>query len=126
MTDRGCRRTKTGSGWTKTEQLCNRRLRNVSGAGRTVDPPSETVGGPHERGLAGSLLHPWVMTAIWIALFGLLAFALVRRHGWEYVPLVLLLGVGRFYASGMVIGDFADGLTLVSFAGVWLVSGKTR
>ena len=98
----------------------------MSGAGRTVDPPSETVGCPHDGGLASSLLHPCVMTAIWIAIFGLLAFALVRRHGWEYVPLVLLLGVGRFYASGMAIGDYADGLTLVSFAGVWLVSGKTR
>ncbi len=98
----------------------------MCGAGPTVDPPLETVGRPDDRGLAGCLLHPWVMTAMWIALFGLLAVALVRRHGWEYVPLVLLLGVGRFYASGMAIGDFADGLTLVSFAGVWLISGKTE
>lgn len=65
------------------------------------------------------------MTAIWIALLALLVVALVRRHGWEYVPLVILIGVGRFYVSEMAISDIADGLSLVSFAGVWLASGKT-
>jgi hypothetical protein len=75
--------------------------------------------------MAGSLLKSWSMTAIWIALLAILVVALVRRHGWEYVPLVILIGVGRFYASGMAIGEMTDGLALVSFAGVWLVSGKT-
>ena len=50
------------------------------------------------------------MTAIWIALLALLVVALIRRHGWEYVPLVILIGVGRFYASEMAIGD-GDGRT---------------
>ena len=72
------------------------------------------------------MLGSWSMTTVWLALFGLLAIALVRRHGWEYVPLVILLGAGRFYASGMAVSELADGLTLVSFAGVWLVSGRTQ
>ena len=66
------------------------------------------------------------MTAVWLAILSLLVVALVRRHGWEYVPLVVLIGVGRFFASGMAVGDMADGLALVSFAGVWLVSGRTE
>ena len=85
----------------------------------------KTAGEPSDYGMAGSLLKSWSMTAIWIALLAILVVALVRRHGWEYVPLVILIGVGRFYASGMAIGEMTDGLALVSFAGVWHVSGKT-
>ena len=85
----------------------------------------KTAGEPSDYGMAGSLLKSWSMTAIWIALLAILVVALVRRHGWEYAPLVILIGVGRFYASGMAIGEMTDGLALVSFAGVWLVSGKT-
>ena len=72
------------------------------------------------------MLSSWSMTAVWLALLGLLVVALVRRHGWEYVPLVVLIGVGRFFASSMAVGNMADGLALVSFAGVWLVSGRTE
>ena len=50
---------------------------------------------------------------------------LIRRHGWEYVPVLLFLGVGRWYASGLSLGLAADGLTLFAFAGVWVVSKKT-
>ena len=85
----------------------------------------KTAGEPSDYGMAGSLLKSWSMTAIWIALLAILVVALVRRHGWEYAPLVILIGVGRFYASGMAIGEMTDGLALVSFAGVRLVSGKT-
>ncbi len=119
MSIRNCRRTKTDSfviGYSETLAAL---------LGRSIYRP-ETAGGPNDREMAGSLLKSWSMTAIWIALLTLLVVALVRRHGWEYVPLVILIGVGRFYASGMAIGDVTDGLALVSFAGVWLVSGKTE
>ena len=56
----------------------------------------------------------------------MLLVALVRRHGWEYVPLVIFLGVGRWYASDLAISEIADGVSPLSFAGVWLVSGKTQ
>ena len=66
------------------------------------------------------------MPTLWIGFFAMLLVALVRRHGWEYVPLVLFLGVGRWYASDLAISDIADGVSLLSFAGVWLVGGKTQ
>ena len=66
------------------------------------------------------------MQTLWIGFFVMLLVALVRRHGWEYVLLVLFLGVGRWYASDLSISDIADGVSLLSFAGVWLVSGKTQ
>ena len=67
-----------------------------------------------------------LVTTVWIAFFAMLLVALVRRHGWEYVPVVIFLGVGRWYASDMAISDVADGLSLLSFAGVWVISGKTQ
>lgn len=66
------------------------------------------------------------MAALWIGFFVMLLMAMVRRHGWEYVPLVIFLGVGRWYTSDLAISDVTDGLSLLSFAGVWLVSGKTE
>lgn len=66
------------------------------------------------------------VTVLWIAFFAMLVVALVRRHGWEYVPVVIFLGVGRWYTSDMAVGDIADGVSLLSFAGVWVISGKTR
>ena len=65
------------------------------------------------------------MGTVWLALFGLLLVIVVRRHGWEYVPLVIFLGVGRWYVSGMAIGVTADGLSIVAFAGLWVVTGRT-
>ena len=117
---RYCRRTKTDSfviGYSETLAAL---------AGRSIYRP-KTAGGPNDREMAGSLLKSWSMTAIWIALFALLVVALgstprmgIRAAGDPH------WGRGRFCASGMAIGDVTDGLTLVSFAGVWLVSGKTE
>ena len=76
--------------------------------------------------MADSLLNPSAMGTLWLVFFGFLLLALVRRHGWEYVPIVVFLGVGRWYVSDLAIGDIANGLSLLSFAGIWLVSGKTQ
>lgn len=65
------------------------------------------------------------MDAVWLGSLGLMLLTLIRRHGWEYVPVLLFLGVGRWYASGLSLGLAADGLTLFAFAGVWVVSKKT-
>ena len=66
------------------------------------------------------------MEVIWIGTFALLAISLIRRHGWEYVPIVILLGIGRWYGTEMGAGGLADGVTLASFAGIWFVTARTR
>ena len=57
---------------------------------------------------------------------GLLTCSLIRRHGWEYVPLVILMGVGRWYAADVAVGPILDTLAVVLTAGVWVISLKTR
>lgn len=66
------------------------------------------------------------MSIAWIAFLGLLILRLVRRHGWEYVPVLLLIAGVRWYAGGDVQAGLADGLTLASVAGVWVITGITR
>ena len=66
------------------------------------------------------------MGSLWIVFFGFLLVALVRRHGWAYVPVVIFLGIGRWYVSDLDISGAVNGLSLLSFAGVWLVSGRTE
>lgn len=66
------------------------------------------------------------MTIAWVAFLGLLVVKLVRRHGWEYVPILLLIAGIRWYAGDQVQAGLADGLTLASVAGVWMVTGITR
>ena len=66
------------------------------------------------------------MGTVWLASFALLLVGLIRRHGWEYVPLVVFLGLGRWWASDLAFSEVADGLSLLSFAGVWIVSSKTQ
>ncbi len=65
------------------------------------------------------------MGVVWLPVFGLLALALVRRHGWEYVPLVVLLAASRGYAETQQIGALGDGLALVGMSAIWVVSGIT-
>ena len=67
-----------------------------------------------------------MVDVLWIGVFVLLAIALIRRHGWEYVPVIMLLAAGRWYTSGMAVENLADGVTLASFAGIWFVTAKTR
>ncbi len=67
-----------------------------------------------------------MVDVIWIGVFALIALSLIRRHGFEYVPVIILLGVGRWYTSGMAVEGLAESVTLASFAGIWFVAGKTR
>ena len=76
--------------------------------------------------MAACLPETLMVDVLWVGVFALLAIALVRRHGWEYVPIVILLAGGRWYASGMAVGGLADSVTLASLAGVWFVTAKTR
>ena len=83
-------------------------------------------GAPATVVLADFLPYSSTVTVPWIAFFAMLLVALVRRHGWEYVPVVIFLGIGQWYASDLAISNVAEGASLLSFAGVWVISGKTR
>ena len=92
--------------------------------GRRVAAAQESA--PATVALVNFLPYSSTVTVPWIAFFAMLLVALVRRHGWEYVPVVIFLGIGQWYASDLAISDIADGVSLLSFAGVWVISGKTR
>ncbi len=66
------------------------------------------------------------MNFLWVGFLSLLVIKLVKRHGWEYVPVLMLVAGVRWYAGDHLMGGLADGLTLTSIAGVWLVTGITR
>ena len=66
------------------------------------------------------------MTLLWTGFIALLVLKLIRRHGWEYVPVLLIVAGVRWYAGDNVQAGMADGLTLASVAGVWLITGFTR
>ena len=65
------------------------------------------------------------MNIVWVTLFVLLVLALVRRHGWEYVPPVVLIAFGRWFASDLGIGQFADLVMLGVLGMVWMISART-
>ncbi len=64
------------------------------------------------------------MTAILYAFTGLFLLRLIKRHGWEYVPLVLLAFGGWLYMGGQGQGGFADAVLLAAMAGIHLVTRK--
>ena len=66
------------------------------------------------------------MSFLWIGFLALLALKLISRHGWEYVPVLLIVAGVRWYAGDNVQAGMADGLTLASVAGVWVITGITR
>ena len=65
------------------------------------------------------------MALTWLGFSGLFVIALVRRHGWEYVPIVVLIAFGRWYISGRPTGGSADLLALLSFAALWMIAKRT-
>ena len=55
------------------------------------------------------------MQLLWVASLSLFVVTIIRRHGWEYVPLVVLLGVARWYTDTRQYGGaLADGFFLAS------------
>ena len=66
------------------------------------------------------------MAFVWVAFLVLLMIKLIRRHGWEYIPVLLIVAGVRLYTGDTVPGGIADALALVSVAGIWLVTGFTR
>jgi hypothetical protein len=64
------------------------------------------------------------MTAMLYAFTGLFLLRLIKSHGWEYVPLVLLAFGGWTYMGGQGQGGLADALLLSAVAGIHLVTRK--
>ncbi len=64
------------------------------------------------------------MTALFCGFIALFGLRLVRRHGWEYVPLLLLAVEGWVYLGSHGRSALADPAVLTAVAGIHLVTRK--
>ena len=63
------------------------------------------------------------MTAVWFGFVGLFILRLVKRHGWEYVP-VVVLAFGLWWYFGNRAGNLGDGMLLTAVTGVHFVTRR--
>ena len=49
---------------------------------------------------------------------------LIKRHGWEYVPVVLVAFAASWYFGGLGSAGLADGVLFSAIAGVHLVTRR--
>ena len=61
---------------------------------------------------------------MWCGFVGLFLVRLIKRHGWEYVPLVLFAVVAGWYHGNQATGGLEDGILLSTLAGVYFVTLK--
>lgn len=59
------------------------------------------------------------MTVLWCGFIGLFILRLVKNHGWEYVPLVLLV-----FGTWWQWDQFSDEMLLAAISGVYFVTRK--
>ena len=64
------------------------------------------------------------MTVMVSAFIGLFVLQLIKRHGWEYVPLLLVAFGGWVYVGSQGLGGLADPALLTAVAGIHLVTRK--
>ncbi len=64
------------------------------------------------------------MTLLWSGFVGLFILRLIKRHGWEYVPIVLFAFGAWWYFGSHAPGGLGDGLMLTAITGVHLVTRK--
>lgn len=62
------------------------------------------------------------MTLLWFSVFGGFVVRLIRQHGWEYVPLVVLSFAARVYDPGQAL--IWDSLALATMGGIWIVTRR--
>ena len=60
---------------------------------------------------------------LWCGFVGLFLLRLIKRHGWEYVP-VVLLAFGAWWYFGNQAGGLGDGVLLTAITGVHLVTRR--
>ncbi len=59
------------------------------------------------------------MTLLWCGFIGLFVLRLIKYHGWEYVPLVLLV-----FGTWWQWEPFSDGMLLTAVSGVHLLTRR--
>ncbi len=64
------------------------------------------------------------MTLLWSAFIGLFVLRLIKRHGWEYVPLVVFAFGVWMYAGSHGHSGVGDPLLLAATAGVHVITRK--
>ena len=64
------------------------------------------------------------MMLLWCGFVGLFILRLIKRHGWEYVPIVLLAFGASWYFGNQAAAGLADGMLLTAVTGVHLVTRK--
>ena len=64
------------------------------------------------------------MTLLWSAFIGLFVLRLIKRHGWEYVPLVVFAFGVWMYAGSHDHSGVGDTLLLAATAGVHVITRK--
>lgn len=65
-----------------------------------------------------------MMMLAWGGFVGLFILRLIRRHGWEYVPIVLLAFGAWCYFGPQTHGLLRNGVLLTAITGVHLVSRR--
>ena len=61
---------------------------------------------------------------LWCGFVGLFLMPLIKRHGWEYVPLVLFAFSAWWYLGNQATAGLEDGILLSTLAGVYFVTRK--
>ncbi len=64
------------------------------------------------------------MILLWYGFIGAFVLRLIKRHGWEYVPLVVLAFGAWVYMGSQGQGSVGDPLLLAATAGVHVVTRK--
>lgn len=62
------------------------------------------------------------MVSLWCGCIGLFLLRLVKHHGWEYVPLVLVAFVAWWLSEGHLSAGLADGALLTAIGGVHVLT----
>ena len=64
------------------------------------------------------------MMLLWCGFIGLFVLRLIKRHGWEYVPIVLLAFGAWWYFGNRAPAALRDGVLPTAVTGVHLVIRK--
>ena len=87
---------KQGVSWSRRSHQCRRPLSPSDFSSRKVHPKYEDIPWNVKRLLIPACDGAYLAGVLWAVRD---SFALVRRHGWEYVPIVVLIAFGRSYLA---------------------------
>ena len=64
------------------------------------------------------------MLLLWSGFVGLFTLRLIKRHGWEYVPIILIAFGAWWHFGSHTPGGLGDALMLTAITGIHLVTRK--